>query len=495
MNRPTEIDFSIVLESIKKHQLEPVVFFLSENTSWSTYIVGGTIRDALLGLSSRNLDLDLMIKPASKALEATKQIANICGNHYFVLDEERYIYRIQGDHYQIDVNGIRAEDVIGDMFNRDFSVNAICVACPEIAKALHNNYTMLPCWDFFFGREDLANRVIRAQNPNAFTEDPLRILRGFRFMVNLKGSIEETTLEYMIRDRNLLKKISGERIRDEFVKILQEPHSCSVLSLMDQKQVLAVFFPFLNFFKEIDEKYTQKLQVKTHTLETLLYLEALFLRIDTGQFPFAEEINSLLVKEISADRSVRVLLKIAALLHDIGKPCTLSMEGDRLRFFDHEQKGSMIAKEWLCGMRFSNQEQDFISFLIENHMRPHNLSNADLITDKARYRFFRECKEESFPLLLMALADAYATKRVAMGDLIPYESFVKDMIQFSQNPAKVKPVPLVNGTEIMALLEIKPSKTVGNILEELLELQSLGSIKNREEAFLFVKTKKTNNFV
>ena len=495
LNQMNKIDLSVLLESIKNNQLEDLLITLSSNPSFEVYIVGGAIRDSLSGLPLPSLDLDLMIKPSHQALNVAEIISSVTQKHYFVLDAERNTYRIQGDRFQIDVNGIRANEVIDDMFERDFSINSICIYLPEIVGAIEQKYSIVPVIDYFQGLADFSNHIIRAQNPRAFIDDPLRILRSFRFMALFSGSIGDTTLEAMMEARNLLQTVSKERIRDEFVKILFSSHAYPILLQMEETSILAAFFPFLDFFNEIDEKYTQKLQVKTHSLETMFYLEQLLIRIDQANFAFAREMDTILKEEFTPGRPKFVLLKIAGLLHDIGKPFTLSFEGDRLRFFDHEQKGAILATEWLSEMRFSNQEQDFISVLIENHMRPHNLSNSDIVTDKARYRFFRENKEESIPLLLLALADAYATKRIRMGELTSYESFVEDMVRFSLIPAKVKPCPFLDGTDVMNLLVINPSKEVGNLLEVLLEQQSLGLIKNREEAINFIKNKKTNNFV
>jgi putative nucleotidyltransferase with HDIG domain len=498
MNQTKQINNSLFLETIQNLDLSDLFIILYEssiatNKDCQIWFVGGLVRDCLLGKVPEIIDFDLIVKPFEKSLWVTEQITKILQSpaaHYFVLDKERNTYRITQDSFQMDINAIRGEELIDDLFCRDFSINSISYTLNDVVRALKENLPYVPLLDYFSGIEDLLKSLVRAQNPSSFLEDPLRILRAYRFASYLNGTIEENTSQWMEQAKENLRFISPERIRDEFCLILKNPDSYSIIIDMEKSGILEVFFPFLPLFSEIDKTYTTKLQVKNHTLSLLYYLEQIFMRIERQEFPYWEILAPILHQAFSGGRSLCVLLKIAGLLHDIGKPSTLSVETDRLRFFNHETVGASMASIWMENMKFSNTEIGWISKIIEYHMRPHNLSNAEVITPKARYRFFRECSETAIPLLLLALADAYATRLILMGELSEYEKFVSDMLAFYSIPEQIKPVPLLNGNEIMEILSIPPSKQIGALLEELLEFQSLKQIQNKEEAIIYLKNKK-----
>jgi tRNA nucleotidyltransferase/poly(A) polymerase len=173
-------------------------------------------------------------------------------------------------------------------------------------------------------------------------------------------------------------------------------------------------------------------------------------------------------------------------LHDIGKPDTLSIENERLRFFHHEENGAEKALLYLKDLKLSNKETEFIEHLILEHMRPHQLSNAEEVSDRAKYRFFRDLSEEGPFLLLLALADAYATKRIPMGTLTQYEAFVSDMLDYGFKENLKQVTPLMDGNGVMNLLGIEPSPQVGHILASLLEAQHLNRVSNRKEAEEFI---------
>ncbi len=137
-------------------------------------------------------------------------------------------------------------------------------------------------------------------------------------------------------------------------------------------------------------------------------------------------------------------------------------------------------------MKLANKEIEWIEELILQHMRPHQLSVADPLTDRAKYRFFADLGENAVPLLLLALADAYATKRVDMGSLTEYEDFVSEMLDYAFKEALEPISPLLDGNQVMALLGIEPSPMVGRILSSLLEAQYLKQIHTIEEAREFV---------
>lgn len=344
----------------------------------------------------------------------------------------------------------------------------------------------MPVLDYFQGIEDLRMRKIRIHNPSSFQDDPLRLLRAYRLAGEIEGFIDDFTQEQIYAHKELLYKVSGERIRDEWLKILAFPDSYDWLQLMDKSSLLSVVFPFIESFRSMDEAYTSDLQVRRHTLETLQYLEQIILRIRKHDFPHSEKLIELLDQTLSTEHSNEVLLKLSSLLHDIGKPDTLSIENERLRFFHHEENGAEKAQFFLKELKLANKEIERIEHLILEHMRPHQLSNSEEITDRAKYRFFRDLGDEGILLLLLALADAYATKRIPMGTLFQYEAFLGEMLDYGFREDLKKITPLMDGNGIMNLLGIEPSPQVGKILSSLLEAQHLKQVNNRKEAEEFI---------
>ena len=484
------INSSRLLSLIRSLELQDVLHELSLQKNIRIWFVGGLIRDCILDKIQEPFDFDIIVEPAESTLTITTSLAEKLKAHYFILDSERNTYRITHPKFQMDINAIRGKELIDDLFLRDFSINSISISLEEVCKALQENYSLLPYQDYFGGVEDLSHKIIRAQNPNSFQDDPLRILRAFRFASQGLGCIEDSTFEAMIHEKSSLNRISTERIRDEFCYLLKNEDSFSTICEMEKSGILEIFFPFLPLFESIDQTYTSKLQVKQHSLSTLYYLEQILSRVKNNDFPFSKLLSEILSQKFSGQRSGFELLKIACLLHDIGKPFTLTQEEDRLRFFNHEIIGAAKACEWLEFMKFSTMETLFIRNLIECHMRPHNLSNAEKLTSRAKYRYFRESLHFGIPLLVLALADAYATRMIPMGELVEYESFVREMLVFYSIPAQINPCPYLNGHEIMDILGLSPSPRIGQMLEELLELQSLGQINSKEEAICYVKNKK-----
>ncbi|HPJ12539.1 MAG TPA: HD domain-containing protein [Caldisericia bacterium] len=489
MSHPT-LDLSFLAEKLSQIDgFEPLEKWFQECSSRGieTFLVGGCIRDSALHISKKNLDLDFIIKPFEKTKEATILFNTILRGHFFPLDEQRKIFRIHANSMQLDLNGIRGDELIDDMFQRDFSMNAIYTPLSTFLQQAQIHPSRVSVVDFFNGISDLTYRNIRAHNPSTFKEDPLRILRAFRIASQIQGTIDPDTYQEMVETKHEIKKCAQERIREEFVKILAQPKSHQWVFAMEETGILSTFFPFFDWYTEIDNCFTSWLQLQKHVKAGLQYLEEIFVRIHQNDFPFSEKLQYVLDTQLQPETTFEVAMKIAILLHDIGKPDTLRVVKDRLRFFEHENVGVKVAKEYLQEMHFSTKEIRFISELIQWHMRPHNLSNVDNLTQRARYRFFRDTSPYSIPILLIALADAYATRMVPMKELPHYEDFLHDMLQYAFTPGTTNQIPFLNGNEIMEVTGLPPGKNIGYLQSKLLEEQSVGNVQSKENAIEWVK--------
>jgi putative nucleotidyltransferase with HDIG domain len=186
-----------------------------------------------------------------------------------------------------------------------------------------------------------------------------------------------------------------------------------------------------------------------------------------------------------------LLLKWTALLHDIGKPSTKTIEDNgRTRFFGHDDVGARLAEERWRALRFSNDEIDRVTGIIGGHMRPHWLAEAPL-TRRAMYRFFRDTKDYGVDILLLSMADHLATHGpdVDLHTWVERLGMIAQMFEtyFGQHAEVVAPPPLVNGHDIMQELGLWPGKPIGVILEAIREAQASGEVSTREEALTLAK--------
>ena len=371
-------------------------------------------------------------------------------------------------------------------------MNSLCISLEDCLQHIQDNDPWLPITDYFQGGHDLYLKEIRAQNPACFRNDPLRILRAFRFASTLKGTIHPETYKQMIQSKCLIKKVAKERIREEFLKILAVSDSNKWIVSMEETGILSSFFPFFDWYVNIDRSYTSFLHLQDHVHSGLRYLEEIFYRIHHFDFPFAEKLQAIVSKEVIHGVSMETLMKVGILLHDIGKPDTLQVEKNRLRFFEHENVGVKAATDYMQQYHFASKEVQFVTSLIRWHMRPHNLSNVENLTDRAKYRFFRDTDPFSIPILLIAMADAYATRMVPMKELPLYEKFVDDMLNYAFTPGSISQNPLLDGFEIMEATGLPPGKIIGYIRTQLLEEQNLGEIVTKQDAIewcqRFIKT-------
>jgi poly(A) polymerase len=457
------------------------------NANIEPHLVGGCLRDAALFVSKPQIDLDFIIQPFEKTKMATQYLSDLFDSHFFPLDEERSIYRIHTGALQCDINGMRGKEIIDDIFQRDFSMNSLYVPLSEFLHYAPLNAAQIPVIDLFQGYSDLIHKNIRAHNPATFQEDPLRILRAYRIASQIEGTIDPATYQLMIDSKQDLHQCAQERIREEFIKIASHEKSHHYIFAMEEAGIFSQIFPFFEWFVEVDQCYTSWLQLKDHVKAGLYYLEGIFQRIHQGDFPYARELQSILKTPLAGDCTVEVSMKIAILLHDIGKPDTLRLMKDRLRFFEHENVGVKAAKEYLHSMHFSSKEVRFIADCIQWHMRPHNLSSVENLSKRAQYRFFRDTSPNSIPILLIALADAYATRMVPLQELPQYEDFIKNMLQYIFTPGIYQQTPLLDGHAIMAITGLSPGKQVGDLQKKILEEQGVGNITSKQEAEEWIK--------
>lgn len=462
----------------------------------AVYLVGGAVRDALLGRETHDLDFVL----GEDVLEFARRTANALGGAYYPLDEARQTARVVlnagTDRREIlDFAAYRGPDLESDLSARDFTLNAMAIPLEgplELIDPLH-------------GAEDLLAKRMRACSPTSLTDDPLRVARAIRLANNLGLFILPETRKQVREAAPGLERVSPERKRDELFRILDGSDVSTAFRALDQMGVLGYLLPELVRLKGVAQTAPHIYDVWEHTLSVMQNLEsvlgvlALSFQADRAASlvmgmlshrlgRFRQEIHDHLGQRFTPDRNARALLFLAALYHDSGKPATRRVEpGGRVRFFGHEQAGDQIVHERAVRLRLSSDEVERVSAVVAHHLRPILLAQGpEPPSRRAVYRFYRDAGQAGVEVCLLSLADVLGT----YGPAIQTEAWqgqldtVRTLLEawWEQRTERVLPDPLINGRELMRNLRLQSGPEVGRLLEAIREAQAAGEVRSREEA-------------
>ena len=460
------------------------------------YLVGGAVRDAMLGKSVHDLDFVL----PGEVMKHARRVADKLGAAFFPLDEERDAARLilvdqTGQRRSLDFASYRGRDLEGDLRARDFTINAMAVDIRS-DQALH---------DPLGGASDLRDKLLRACSPQALADDPIRILRAIRLAASLNFHILPETRSLMRKAIGGLSKTSAERSRDELFRIFSGPQPSTSIRALDLIGALAYILPELTKLKGVEQSPPHIYDVWEHTLGVMRQLENVLqvLQKDYDQEAAANLTMGLVVMRlgryrgqlethfqasINPDRTPRGLLFLAALYHDIAKPRTRQVEeGGRIRFLRHDQVGEGMVAERARSLRLSNTETARMRKIVRHHLRPILLAqNQVSLTRRAIYRFFRDTGPAGVDVCLLSLADVLATHGPGITPDVwtKHLDVVRGLLEaWWENPQEsVSPPEIVNGYELMNHLQIQPGPVVGRLLEAIREHQATGNIETKDSA-------------
>jgi tRNA nucleotidyltransferase/poly(A) polymerase len=473
--------------------IDRVIAWLAAHHS-PAYLVGGFVRDRLLGRP--NYDIDVAVDGDGLAL--ARRLANDFGGDYYPLDPERSTGRAilhdhDGGRLVVDIARFRGPDLDADLADRDFTVNAMAVDArtPEVAIDHHG------------GLDDLAAGRIRPVSEASIRNDPLRGLRAIRQAAEL-GFVLTPEAECLIRrDGAALSQVSWERQRDELARLLARPDGAPWLRRLDDLGLLTVILPELEPLRGQTQPPPHHLDVLAHSLAAVQALEALLsgLRSANGDGPATLGLRSLaplagrilahLEQPLAYGRSRLVTLKLATLLHDTGKPEARSVEGDRIRFIGHPQGSARLTGDVLRRLRFNNPEVRLAVTIVRHHMRPLLLAEQRTVSVRAVYRFFRATGDAGVEVLLHALADHQATYAPGVEDdrwprLVELAARMLDDY-WRRGGERIAPEPLISGTDLLHEFDLQPGPRIGELLEVVREAQVVGEVGSREEALALVR--------
>lgn len=439
------------------------------------YLVGGSVRDILCG--REYVDRDLIVTDED-AQVFSKKIADFLGGVLVPLDELNKIYRVVlPDKIQyFDVTNPIEGSLEKDILRRDLTINAIAVNIKtgEVPQF---------CIPFI---DDIKNGVLKGVRRENFTDDPLRLLRIFRFYSITGFEISDELVDIVKEYSDLLLQPAKERIEYELMKLFSGEYCHNALLKMDESGVLELLFPFVKELKQVPPNLHHHLNLFEHSIETVRQIEILYK-------DSSEEVKEHMQRVDFGGFSRLAHLKLAAFMHDIGKFSTWTIEEDtgRHRFIKHEDVGAKMCADVLKNLSFSNKQIDYISYIIKNHMYPSAVVSSPELSEKVMMRYIRHSADNAIDNLIIAQADRLS----ARGELIT-QKIVEENISALNKVLKfylsvkdsLKPLPkLLDGHEVMKILNIPPSEKLGQIMDSLKEAQICGDVTNKEDAINFIK--------
>ena len=395
-----------------------------------------------------------------------------------ILDRSQESFRVvlkkKGKIYTYDFTGMRGKNLKEDLALRDFTINTLTISLSEKKPKLI---------DYFQARKDIRGKVIKVIKEEAIPQDPLRILRGFSFVANYGFRINAKTIKLMVKYKSLIKGVSKERINEELFKILTSNNSYKVIQAMDKLKIIDEFIPEIIKMRGVGQGAYHHLDVWKHSLETLRQFELLF----SKRLIKNKEVVAYLNEELAGRRSRAQIIKLACLLHDIGKPKAKKKLKKKTIFHTHEKIGRDLAEKIADNLRLSLREKSILMKLIFWHLRPGYLADQANPSRRAIYRFFRDTQEEGVAVILLSFSDWRATR----GPLTDakkrrrHEGVMLDLADKYFADKKKKPLPrIIDGHSIMKKFKISSGPLVGVILQKVKEEQVLGKISTKGEAVI-----------
>ncbi|MFE5855815.1 CCA tRNA nucleotidyltransferase [Streptomyces sp. NPDC056500] len=438
---------------------------LFRDAGFSLALVGGSVRDALLGRLGNDLDFTTDARP-----EDVLKIIRPWADSVWDVGIAFGTVGAQKDGYQIEVTTYRSEaydrtsrkpevsygeSIEEDLIRRDFTVNAMAVALPEKEFI-----------DPHGGLEDLAARVLRTPGTpeDSFSDDPLRMMRAARFAAQLDFEVAPDVVSAMKDMSDRLEIVSAERVRDELNKLVLSAHPRKGLALLVDSGLADRMLPELPALRlESDEHHRHK-DVYEHSLTVLE--------------------QAIDLEEDGPD----LVLRLAALLHDIGKPRTRRFEEDgRVSFHHHEVVGAKMTKKRMTALKYSNEMVRDVSRLVELHLRFHGYGAGEW-TDSAVRRYVRDAGPQLTRLHKLTRSDCTTrNKRKASALSRTYDGLEERIAQLQEQEELDSIRPDLNGNQIQEILGVGPGPVIGRAYSFLLELRLENGPMDQEAAVAALK--------
>ncbi|TDD62371.1 CCA tRNA nucleotidyltransferase [Kribbella antibiotica] len=430
-------------------------------------LVGGPVRDILLGRGSKDLDFATSAHP-----DAVERLLAGWADHVWDIGKAFGTIGCRKGEWVLEVTTYRSESydptsrkpevsygdsLEGDLARRDFAMNAMAVRLPSHEFV-----------DPYGGMADVANKVIRTPGSpeDSFSDDPLRMMRAARFAAQLGFTPDPAVVAAMTAMADRITIVSAERVRDELEKLICAQHPRIGLDLLVSTGLADHVLPELPALKLTEDEHHRHKDVYQHSLTVLDQAIDLESRLSVPTPDF--------------------VIRFASLIHDIGKPKTRRFEdGGKVTFHHHDVVGAKLAKKRMKALRFSNEQIDQVSTLIELHLRFHGYGEGEW-TDSAVRRYVRDAGDQLERLHVLTRADCTTRNRRRAESLRAAYSDLEERIARLQEQEELDSLrPDLDGNQIMQILDVPPGREVGEAYKFLMELRldqgPLGEERAREE--------------
>ncbi|CAB5116222.1 MAG: CCA tRNA nucleotidyltransferase [Actinobacteria bacterium] len=416
-------------------------------------LVGGPVRDAILGRLGNDLDFTTNALPqqskkilqgwAENVWETGIAFGTVAGKR---ADTTVEVTTYRSEHYDLDSRKPEVEygkDILGDLSRRDFTVNSMALELTGVTPQF---------LDPFNGLQDLAKKILRTPGKpsDSFNDDPLRMMRAARFASQLEFDIAPDVLAAMENLAPRISIVSAERVRDEFIKILMSDNPRTGITILVDTGLAELVIPEIPKLRlEVDEHHHHK-DVYEHSITVL----------------------EQAITQEGRLNGPNLVIRLAALLHDIGKPKTRSfIEGGGVSFHHHEVVGARLAKKRLQELRFDGNTIEAVETLTALHLRFHGYGDGEW-SDSAVRRYVRDAGDLLIHLHVLTRADCTTrnkAKAVRLSGVYDSLEARIDILMEQEELSKIRPD--LDGAQVMEILKLKPSREVGAAMDFLMELR------------------------
>jgi poly(A) polymerase len=440
--------------------LEVVRRTLAGREAW---LVGGAVRDRLLGRPTEDFDVALDGNPR----EVAREIARAAGGRAFELSGAFGAWRVvgSGDAWHVDLVTLRDGDIAADLAARDFTINAM-------AEPLAGGELLDP----HGGRADLEGRRLRMVSAGALADDPLRTLRAVRLVTELGLELEPETAAATAAHASEIDRVAPERVFGELKRIVTAPAARTGLELMAAHSLTEAVLPELAALRGVEQNEFHHADVYEHTLEVLDAVAAL----EGNRAFLGDEAADLLAEPLADELTRGGAMRFAALLHDAAKPQTRGERSDgRVTFVGHDREGAVLVRRVLRRLRASRRTIDYVAALTLHHLRLGFLVHERPLGRRSIWRYLRATAPWSADVTVFTVADRLATRgRNADEAIVAHVALAREMLAAEPGPAE----PLIRGDELARELGIAPGPRLGELLAQVEEDRYVGEVRTRDEA-------------
>jgi poly(A) polymerase len=427
------------------------------------WLVGGAVRDRLLGRPTDDVDVSFEGDPR----DAAKAVARATGGVAFQLSGAFGAWRVvgPGHAWHVDLVTLRDGDIEADLAARDFTINAM-------AEPLGGGDVLDP----HGGRADLEARRVRMVSEQALEDDPLRTLRAIRLVTELDLELDPDTAAATSRHAAEIERVAPERVFGELKRVVTAERARKGLELMDAHGIMAAVLPELTTLRGVEQNEFHHTDVHGHTLEVLDAVAAL----ERNRGFLGDRAADLLAEPLADELTRGGAMRFAALLHDAAKPQTRGVRPDgRVTFIGHDEVGAELARTVLRRLRAAQRTIDYVAALTLHHLRLGFLVHERPLDRRSVWRYLQATAPWTDDVTIFTVADRLATRgRNAEEAITAHVALAREMLAADPPPSE----PLIRGDDLARELGIVPGPRLGELLAQLEEDRYAGDIATREEA-------------